>query len=484
MHCPDYLNDLGFPGIVSGIAFNMLSQFHPHAIKDFFFKRVWETPLQEMGVLETWLVTTLRIGHLLVRDLINGMITLRAMGLVYTTLLALVPLLAVSFSVLKGFGVHNQIEPMLLNLLLPLGDKGVEIVEKIIEFVDNTKAGILGSVGLILLVYTVVSLLQKIEQAFNYTWRVTEHRPFAQRFSDYITVVLIGPVLLFSALGLTATITSVETIQHMMEIEAIGMMANIVIRLLPYALVIATFTFVYMLVPNTRVKLSSAFIGAVVAGVLWESTSWAFTTFIISSAKYTAIYSAFATLIIFIIWIYMNWLILLIGCSISFYYQNPVHQHLRSRIVRLSNRLRENMAMTIMLLVARRYHQHQSAWTMETLATRLNVSPEACQLIIKLLIESKLLVATSDSPETYLPGHDPETILLRDIVMAVRSAGEREYLSFEGMHREEAVNKVYSTIEQAIEQSLERLSLKDLVMADTNPDGASTAKGQISRLPR
>lgn len=462
----------------------MLNQFDPHAIKTYFLKRVWEIPTQQMGAFEIRLVTAIRIGHLLVRDLINGMITLRAMGLVYTTLLALVPLLAVSFSVLKGFGVHNQIEPMLQNLLLPLGDKGAEITAKIIEFVDNTKAGILGSVGLILLVYTVVSLLQKIEQAFNYTWRVTEHRPFAQRFSDYITVVLIGPVLLFSALGLTATITSVESVQHMMEIEAIGVLANIVIRLLPYALVIATFTFVYMLVPNTRVKLSSALIGAVVAGILWETTSWAFTTFIISSSKYTAIYSAFATLIIFIIWLYMNWLILLIGCSISFYYQNPAHQNLRSRIVRLSNRLRESMSLTIMTLIARHYHFHAPAWTLEALATRLNVNIEACQLIINMLVESKLLVPTSESPATYLPGHDPETISLEDIVMAVRSAGEREYLSYDGMHHDDAVSKAYSDMESAMTQALTSLNLMDLAVAETGQDEASLGKGQISRLTR
>ena len=111
------------------------------------------------------------------------MLTLQAMSLVYTTLLSLVPLIAVSFSVLKGFGVHNQVEPMLSSVLAPLGDKGAEITSKIIEFVENTKAGVLGSLGLVLLFYTVVSLIQKIERSFNFTWRISKPRPFAQRFS-------------------------------------------------------------------------------------------------------------------------------------------------------------------------------------------------------------------------------------------------------------------------------------------------------------
>lgn len=108
-----------------------------------------------------------------VRDLTtDGQLNLRAMSLVYTTLLSLVPLLAISFSVLKGFGVHNQVEPFLQNLLQPLGDKGMEISDRIIEFVENVKAGVLGSLGLALLIFTVISLMQKIERAFNFAWHV------------------------------------------------------------------------------------------------------------------------------------------------------------------------------------------------------------------------------------------------------------------------------------------------------------------------
>ncbi|NNF97230.1 MAG: YihY family inner membrane protein, partial [Halobacteria archaeon] len=260
-------------------------------------------------------ITALRIGHLIMRDISEGQITLRAMGLVYTTLLAMVPLIAVSFSVLKGFGVHNQVEPLLLGLLEPLGDKGVEITEKIIGFVDNINVTVLGSLGVALLFYTAVSLMQKIERAFNDTWRVTELRPFAQRFSDYLTVILIGPVLMFTALGVTASIGNIEMVKAAMQVEVIGASIQLAGRLLPYLLVVGAFTFVYVFVPNTRVSFRAALIGALVAGLMWQIMGWGFAAFVANSTKYTAIYAAFATMLILLIWLYVSWLILLTGGS-------------------------------------------------------------------------------------------------------------------------------------------------------------------------
>jgi len=444
----------------------MNKAFDIRAIRDFYYQQVWRASLDDMPGYRQNIVTALRITHLVVRDLMDGMITLRAMGLVYTTILALVPLLAVSFSVLKGFGVHNQIEPLLLQLLEPLGDKGVEVSQRIIAFVDNTRAGVLGSLGLALLLYTVVSLLQKIEKAFNFTWRVAQQRSMARRLSDYISLILIGPVLLFTALGVTASLSSMTLIQQAMEIQALGSMIELLARLLPYALVIAAFTFIYVLVPSVRVRFRSALIGGVVAGILWETTSWAFAAFVVNSAKYTAIYSAFASMIIFFIWIYMNWLILLIGCSITSYHQQPAQRNLRSRVIRLSNRLRESLALMIMMLVARHYHYHKDAWTLEALAARLNVDLQVAELLVERLLGADLLVASGNTPARYLPAYNPATISLVDIISAVRQAGENSYLSLDTLNTEPAVEQVHGNMEDAIKQSLQGRSLQDLALTD------------------
>lgn len=440
----------------------MKKSFSPKQLKNSFLQAVWNTSETELSASRGRMITGLRITHLIIRDLMAGMITLRAMGLVYTTILALVPLLAVSFSVLKGFGVHNQIEPMLLNLFLALGDKGPEVTAKIIEFVDNTKAGVLGSLGLALLLYTVISLLQKIEQSFNFTWHVSQHRSIGKRFSDYLTVVLVGPVLLFSALGLTASIANVAIIQDAMQIESIGFITQLLGHLVPYLLVISAFTFVYMFVPNTRVNFKSALIGAMVSGVLWETSSWALASFVVGSSKYTAIYSAFASMIIFFIWIYINWVILLIGCSIAFYHQNPAQQNLDSASINLSNREKESIALNIMALIGKHYYAHQPAWTIEALAMQMKINMDACAMIIEQLLNKKLLIETAESPSTFLPAYDLEVLSLHDIILSIRTSGESEYAPFENLQIEENIKQIQQEIDNSIEDILKQKSLKDL----------------------
>ena len=440
-----------------------MKQFlNPKLLQDTFMKIVWGNSDTRPGDDRPGIITSLRISHLIIRDLIDGMITLRAMGLVYTTILALVPLLAVSFSVLKGFGVHNQIEPLLLNFLMPLGDKGAEISNQIIGFVENTKAGVLGSLGLALLLYTVISLLQKIEQSFNYTWRVSHHRSVGKRFSNYLTVVMIGPVLLFSALGVTASIASVSVVQDAMQVESIGFLTKLMGRMVPYLLILCAFTFIYMFVPNTRVKFKSAFIGAAVSAALWETSSWAFASFVVGSSKYTAIYSAFASMIIFFIWIYISWLILLIGCSIVFYHQNPAQQSLDSHKINLSNREREAIALNIMALVAKHYRANKETWTIESLAIQMKISAEAVSMVIHQLLDQKLLIETTDTPTSFLPAYDIERMSLHDIMFSIRCSNESRSHSLESIKTENKVRQLHSDIEESVAQLLKDKSLKDL----------------------
>lgn len=271
----------------------------------------------------TWLYKTGRTAYALVRDVVSGNLTLHAMSLVYTTLLSIVPLLALSFSVLKALGVHQRMEPFLFQFFRPMGPQGVEIAEQILGFVDNMKVGVLGSVGLALLVYTVVSLVQKIERSFNMIWRVPDMRSMAQRFSNYLSVIMVGPLLMVSAIGISATIFSSAFVQALMEIEPLGSMIVFATRFTPFMLVVGAFTFVYVFIPNTRVKLRYAFIGGLVAGISWQAAGMLFASFVAGSAKYAAIYSSFAIGIILLIWVYLNWMILLLGSSIAFYLQNP-----------------------------------------------------------------------------------------------------------------------------------------------------------------
>src|SRR5210317_816189 len=438
-------------------------------VETVFRKNVWEVELSSLPWWKALLIRVLRVFYVVIRDLLEGQLTLRAMSLVYTTLLAMVPLLAVSFSVLKGFGVHNQIEPLLLNFLRPLGERGVEVTSRIIGFVDSVKAGILGSIGFALLIYTVISLIQKIERACNDTWHVNRSRPLSQKFSDYLSVILIGPVLVFSALGITASVMSTTVVQKMVAIKVFGSLMELATKLVPYLLVIAAFTFVYIFVPNTRVRFRSALTGGLVAGVLWETSGWAFASFVVKSAKYTAIYSGFAILIMFMIWLYLSWLIVLVGASVAYYHQHPESVTSYRRELRLSNRMQEKLALLVMFLVGNNYYDNLPALTLEEFAQSLNVPMEALEPIMEALEGYGLLSQTANEPPTYLPARPLDTAELKDVLDAVRGANEIVDLKPQSESAELAVDQLVDHLDQAMAGAVRGSTLKDLALSKPAP---------------
>lgn len=424
---------------------------------------LWGCDLKQAGPLKIFLIEALRIFYATIRDLSGGLPSLRAMSLVYTTLLSIVPLLAVSFSVLKGFGAHNQLEPALLSAFEPLGEKGTQLSQQILSFVDNMKVGVLGSVGLVFLIVTVLSMMKKIESAFNFTWRIKGTRNFFQRFSNYLSVIMIGPLLLFTGAGLTASFNSSTLTNKLLAIEPFGTMLLTVGELLPYVLSIITFTLIYILIPNTRVQFRSALYGAVVTTILWKAAGSLFTTFIVNSTNYTAIYSGFAILIIFMIWIYVNWLIVLTGASIAYYHQHPERIPDQSQIIRLSCRLREKLALTIMQLVASNFHHNKPAWSLSALAEKINISEPATLLIISALQKNKLLTTCGDGQQHYLLKQAAENISVERILHAARCAEESSSLRADHIESDEKVDSIIGAIENAITTSSEDKTLKDLV---------------------
>ncbi len=335
----------------------------------------------------------------LYHDMQQGEITLRATGLVYSTLLSLVPLLALSFSVLKGFGVHNQMEPLLLELLSPLGNKAEELTKQVLGFVDNVQVGVLGVAGLATLLYTVVTLMQKIEESFNYVWYVKQSRSFLAQFRDYLSVVLIGPILIFSGIGLWGTIIKMEFVQTITAVEPFGWLLTTVVQLSPAMLIILAFAFLYLFIPNTRVKPQAALVGALFAGLVWQIAGWAFAAFVVSSGQQTAIYSIFASLFLFMLWMYVGWIIVLTGARLAYYMQYPDAVHLPQQPRESSVQTRELLAAAVLQEIGRRFRHKQSPPTLSELRQTIAVPRFLINAAVEDLITYGIL-SRDDSPET------------------------------------------------------------------------------------
>jgi membrane protein len=447
---------------------------------DQFHAFVWGEDLAAVSAWRRRLVLTLRLLYAVGRDLAEGQLTLRAMSLVYTTLLSLVPLLALSFSVLKGFGVQNQVRPMLLAMLEPLGEKGPEIADHMIGFVNNIKVGVLGALGLGMLVYTVITLLQKIEDNLNFVWRIKSPRPLAQRFSQYLSVLLIGPLLMFSAMGVTAAFFGSQAVQSLIAVEPLGFLFGLGAKLLPFLLVIAAFSFIYVLMPNTRVRVASALVGGTVAGVLWQALGWGFAAFIAGSSNYTLIYASFAIVIFSMIWLYLNWLIVLIGASIACYHQYPALLVTPHREFRLSNRLKEKVALLVAALIGRNYYGNLPAWSLDGLSDRIGVPVMSVEPILAAFQRVGYLTETTDDPPRYVPAHAFESITVKQLLDTIRCVDEDSVASGEVLAQEAEVENLVARMDEAVETALAGRSLRDLVMGGL-PAGA---EGQSSPLSK
>ncbi|HEX7113595.1 MAG TPA: YihY/virulence factor BrkB family protein [Steroidobacter sp.] len=363
-------------------------------------------------------VRILRYPYAVTRDVLRGDLTLRAMSLVYTTLLSIVPLLALSFSVLKGLGYHRDLEPVLFSFLEPLGERAYELTARIMDFVENVQGGVLGSLGLAFLLYNVISMVQKVEESFNFVWRVEQPRSLARRFSEYLSVMLVGPALIVAALGLIAAFANTSFMRAIASQEPFGTALVVLGRLTPYLLVSGVFTFLYGFVPNTRVRFRAALIGGVFAGLLWAASGKIFTSFVAGATNTMVIYAGFAIMIVALIWVYVSWLILLLGVQLSFYVQNPQYLRPGRREIHLNPSLRERVALSIMYLIVSDYRHGKHRWTTAKLADHLGVPSAALGPIVNALERAGLLLLAED--ESWAPARDPQSIELIDVLGAVR----------------------------------------------------------------
>lgn len=404
------------------------------------------------------------ITVVLVRELEEGGLKLRAMSLVYTSLLSLAPLLAVSFSILKGFGVHNQVEPLLLELLAPLGEKGVEMTANIIVFVENIKVGVLGFVGFLMLFYTVISLLGQIEACFNHIWRVDTPRPLYRRFSDYLSAVLIGPVLLFSGVGIMASMSSSEVVQRVISLEPFGTAFYLLGLFLPYLLISLAFGFAYSFLPNTSVRLVPAIVGGLVAGVIWKLTGVLFAEFLADSAQYSAIYSGFAVILLSMIWLYISWLILLLGGVIVFHVQFPHYLRYSTRRPHLSIQCQEQLAILLMAFIGRRQLQKGSACTLNSLADQVELPWESVMEILNCLTRNGFLMTLKDDEHSYVLAQDTDAILLKDVVGAIRGEGYQLSIGDEQTELGKGMQDLLVSLEQKAELLLHERCLRDVIV--------------------
>jgi membrane protein len=395
----------------------------------------------------------------LLRDWLRGEISVRAMSLAYTTLLSIVPLFVFTFAILKRIGARGDLRFILEQFFAPLGGASEQLTKNVLEFVRNMRSDLLGAIGLAFLVYTVLTTIQKVETSFNFLWRVDRPRSFFRRFTEYLAVMTLGPVFLAVAIGLLTGAENSPFARWVDAIEPLAWTLSTMGKILPYVIVTVIFTFMYVFIPNTKVNFRAALIGGIASGIVWALVGKVFTAFIVYSSSWVAIYTGFAIVLTTLVWVYVSWLIMLIGAQFAFYLQFPQYLRHGQESFELTGRDREQVGLSIMYLIGRDFSEGKSRWTAGSLAAELDIPSIALGPVLHSLETNGLLLATEN--QQFVPGRDIAAINLSEIFEVVRSLHSGRLAV--GIRSVGPAVAVLNEVEASMELPLKSRTLKDLV---------------------
>jgi membrane protein len=447
-------------------------------IEKFLTRDIWRLDFSQLSKLQAFFYRQIRIGYLVVRAFVQDRLMVRASALVYATLLSIVPLLAVMFSLLKAFEVHYKLGDMLEKVLRqPLGDKAVDtIVPEIERFVDNASGGAVGGVGLVLLFLAVLSIINNVERAFNDIWKVQRTRSLHRRFADYVSILLVGPVLVVVILGLTASLQSNSFVQFIQEIPGVRYLFT---KGAPYVISWTVFLFAYLFVPNTRVRFISGLSGGVVAGTLWQIINWVFANFVVTSyqsGSRAALYAGFATLPLFLLWLYISWAVVLLGAEVAYAHQNVGTFMWEEKKGPYSFAYREALALKMMMVIGKRFYTGKTGPTTSELARQFGAPARLINELLSELKSTRLVNEISDEESTYVPGRDLDTMTIITLLNILRKHG----MASTGGEKTTEIDKIVVSLQEEVEKStaatVGEQTIRDLILNSMSEKKGSSKK--------
>ncbi|MBS3755339.1 MAG: YihY/virulence factor BrkB family protein [Desulfobacterales bacterium] len=427
-------------------------------IGQFFRHEVWHDP-PDAGRIHQVLLHTLRVILITVNNFRNETIMLRSSALSYSTLLAVVPLLAIGFSMLKGLGFQTQIEHMLVSYLTAEQE---QLTSKILEYISNTDFKALGALGTAVLIYAVIMMLSNVERAFNDIWGVRRSRPLVRKISDYISVLLLGPLLIVLSTAMITSMSSYTVVQNLSEYTLFRDFFFLFNTVIPHLGLWIAFTAMYIMMPNTRVRFVPALIAGVVCGSVWELAFHVYTEFNIGMARYNTIYGTFAALPIFIIWIYISWVIVLVGAQISNAIQQIRAYQQEFAGAGASFGQQQVMGLYIMHEIARRFYLGKAAPTTEQIALRLSIPSRMVERISDIFCQNGLLREIESTVRIYQPAMDLFRISAADIFGAIRDHGQTTW-QIPAHAKNPRLQDLIETHQAEAARSLEQLTLGEIV---------------------
>jgi membrane protein len=433
---------------------------------EFLKTDLWRLRLKNYTGSKFFLLRQLRVAVLSVRGFAEDKCQLRASALTYFSLLSIVPVIAMMFGIAKGFGLEGKVREVVLRRLQ--GQE--EVAERIIQFAEsllaNTSGGFIAGVGVAFLFWAIIKVLSNIENSFNYIWGVKKDRHLGRKFSDYLSMMLVCPFLLVMSSSLTVMISG--QVRNIVEdssfLNAIGPVIGILLKLLPFCTIWITFTFLFIFMPNTRVKWKSGLLGGIVAGTIFQLVQWGYINFQVGAARYGAIYGSFAALPLFLLWLQVSWLIVLYGAEISFAHQNVDTYEFEQDCKNVSHSHKRLVSLLVSHLLVKDFCQGKPPIDANQISEVLEVPIRLVREVVFDLVESGILIEAKKNDykdAAYHPGIDVNKLSIKFIVDALEKHGNSEIPIAESKDLDR-LSIHLETITGAIEKSPSNVLLKDI----------------------
>ncbi len=389
---------------------------------------IWRIRLKNYPRSKSFFLKQLRIIVLAVRGFDEDKCQFRASALTFYTLLSVVPVIAMMFGLAKGFGLEKRVETELLKRMQ--GQE--EVAERVVNFanslLENASGGFIAGVGVVFLFWAIIQVLSNIENSFNDIWGVKTPRSIGRKFSDYLSVMLICPFLLVIAGSATVIVSSQVqiVIQKFSIFSAIGPFILFLLKVLPYCTIWIVFTFVFIFMPNTKVKLKSGLLAGVVAGTIFQVVQGIYIDFQIGAAKYGAIYGSFAALPLFLLWLQTSWLVMLFGAELSFAHQNVDTYEFEQDCLSVSYSFKKLLTLLIAHLLVKNFCKGEQPWDAEKISHVLEIPIRLVRQILFELVASGILSEVkkdNNKDVAYQPAVDVGKVTVKYVVESLEQHG-------------------------------------------------------------
>lgn len=433
-------------------------------ILDFFTNKLWRLRIDKLNSRQGYLLKQLRILILSVQRFKEDKCVNNATALTYYTLFSIVPVIALAFAIAKGFDFQRKLQ----NDLLSRFQEQKEILTQAFTYADKllntTKGGVIAGVGIILLLWSVMKLLGNIEDSFNDIWKIKRSRSFVRKITDYLSIMLIAPLLMLVSGGLTVIINN-KLDNVVSQLHFLSPLTSLM-QFISYLFLWGVFVFIYVVLPNTKVTFKAAAPAALIATILFKLLQWVYVTFQIYAVQYNAIYGSFAALPLFLIWMQYSWFIVLYGAELAFANQNVEHFELENEISNISDRYKRVIALMIANVVVKNFNEGKEPLNILQIAQRLDLPVRLARIIIGEFVETgvfnEVRSQNVESDIGYQPGISDNKLTVKYVIDKLDERGVN-HLPIDNTQELDNINRLIKDLDDVLNTTKGNMLIKDIV---------------------